>query len=139
MRMFLKHLFNADPELMVVGSANNGIEAIAEAERLVPNIITMDTPHARTLIARCTWCIMETRPIPIISAVLDTAEVVSSFRAMEAGAVAALPKPRGAGHPDHDGSRGSDSDSQAHVGDKVRGAGPSRKGGAAFHAAKLCT
>jgi two-component system chemotaxis response regulator CheB len=103
-RMFLQQLFSADPQLAVVGSANNGIEAIAEAERLAPDVITMDIdmPLMNGLVA--TRRIMETRPTPIIilSGVLDTAEVVSSFRAMEAGAIAALPKPRGGGHPDHE-------------------------------------
>ncbi len=104
MRMFLKHLFNADPEFMVVGSANNGMEAIAEVERLAPDVITMDIDMPQMNGLEATRRIMETRPTPIIilSGVLDTAEVVSSFRAMEAGAVAALPKPRGAGHPDHE-------------------------------------
>jgi len=103
-RMFLQQLFSADPDLSVVGSAQNGIEAITEAERLAPDVITMDIdmPRMNGLVA--TRRIMETHPTPIIilSGVLDTAEVVSSFRAMEAGAVAALPKPRGAGHPDHE-------------------------------------
>lgn len=103
-RMFLKHLFNDDPAFMVVGTASNGIEAITEVERLAPDVVTMDIdmPQMNGLIA--TRRIMETRPTPIIilSSVLDTAEVVSSFRAMEAGAVAALPKPKGAGHPDHE-------------------------------------
>jgi two-component system chemotaxis response regulator CheB len=103
-RMFLQQMFTADPELVVVGSAKNGIEAITEAERLAPDVITMDIdmPQMNGLVA--TRRIMETRPTPIIilSGILDTSEVVSSFRAMEAGAVVAMPKPRGEGHPDHE-------------------------------------
>jgi len=103
-RMFLQQQFSADPELMVAGVAHNGLEAIAETERLAPNVITMDIDMPQMNGLDATRRIMETRPTPIIilSGVLDTAEVVSSFRAMEAGAVAALPKPRGAGHPDHE-------------------------------------
>ena len=104
MLMFLGRIFETDHTLTVVGTAHNGIEAIAMVERLAPDVITMDIdmPHMNGLDA--TRRIMETRPTPIIilSGVLDTAEVVSTFRAMEAGALAALPKPRGAGHPDHD-------------------------------------
>ena len=136
----MKHLFNADPELMVVGSANNGIEAIAEAERLVPNVITMDIDMPQMNGLDATRRIMETRPIPIIilSAVLDTAEVVSSFRAMEAGAVAALPKPRGAGHPDHDREVGALIRTVKLMSEikLVRRWPLTGKGGAAFHAAE---
>ena len=103
-RMFLKHVFIGDPLLDVVGTANDGEEAIAAVERFAPDVITMDIAMPRMNGLDATRRIMETRPTPIIilSGVLDTEEVVSSFRAMEAGAVAALPKPRGAGHPDHE-------------------------------------
>jgi two-component system chemotaxis response regulator CheB len=59
-------------------------------------------PHMNGLEA--TRRIMETRPTPIIilSGNLDQQEIMTSFQAMEAGALIALPKPRGAGHPDHD-------------------------------------
>jgi two-component system chemotaxis response regulator CheB len=102
--MFLAQLFAADPALTVVGLAKNGVEAISEAQRLVPDVITMDIDMPLMNGLDATRRIMETRPTPIIilSGILDTAEVVSSFRSMEAGAVAALPKPRGAGHPDHE-------------------------------------
>ncbi len=45
--------------------------------------------------------IMETDPIPIVivSASLDPQEVTATFRAVEAGALAFLEKPVGAGHP----------------------------------------
>jgi two-component system chemotaxis response regulator CheB len=104
MRMFLEHLFSADPKLTVVGAVADGEEAIAAVELLAPDVITMDIAMPRMNGLDATRRIMETRPTPIIilSGVLDTEEVVSSFRAMEAGAVAALPKPRGAGHPDHE-------------------------------------
>jgi two-component system chemotaxis response regulator CheB len=104
MRMFLTHLFSADPKLAVVGAVADGEEAIAAVESLAPDVITMDIAMPRMNGLEATRRIMETRPTPIIilSGVLDAEEVVSSFRAMEAGAVAALPKPRGAGHPDHE-------------------------------------
>jgi two-component system chemotaxis response regulator CheB len=47
---------------------------------------------------------METRPVPIVvcSATANPREVATMFRAMEAGAVACVEKPRGRGHPDFD-------------------------------------
>src|ERR1700733_10603665 len=46
---------------------------------------------------------METHPTPIIivSGTLDVAETASVFRAIEAGALAVLPRPSGIGHPEH--------------------------------------
>jgi len=104
MRMFLEGVFSSDPELTVAGFATNGEEALKAVKRLAPDVITMDIdmPQMNGLVA--TSRIMATHPTPIVilSGVLDTQEVVSSFRALEAGALAALPKPRGAGHPDHE-------------------------------------
>ncbi len=103
-RMFLQRAFSADRELSVVGEAKDGEEAVALANTLAPDVITMDIRMPLLNGLDATRRIMETRPVPIIilSGVLDTAELVSSFRAMSAGAVAALPKPRGEGHPDHE-------------------------------------
>jgi len=49
---------------------------------------------------------METYPVPIVicSASWNPEEVDKTFRTMEAGAVAALEKPRGMGHPDSEAS-----------------------------------
>ena len=42
MRLFLEQVFAADPEIRVVGSASNAEEALAEVERMTPDVITMD-------------------------------------------------------------------------------------------------
>jgi two-component system chemotaxis response regulator CheB len=104
MRLFLEQVFGADPGIRVVGSAGNGEEAIAAVERLAPDVITMDIymPGMNGLDA--TRRIMESRPTPIVilSGNLDPEEIMTSFMAIEAGALAAVPKPHGAGHPDHE-------------------------------------
>ncbi|KAF0216061.1 MAG: two-component system chemotaxis family response regulator [Geobacteraceae bacterium] len=109
MRLFLERIFSADPGIHVVGTAHNGEEALKAVERLSPDVITMDVfmPLMNGLDA--TRRIMETHPTPIIilSGNLDPEEVMTSFHAMEAGALVALPKPRGAGHPDHEREVGS--------------------------------
>jgi two-component system chemotaxis response regulator CheB len=50
-----------------------------------------------------TRTIMETNPIPIVivSATVDPGEVATTFRALEAGALAAVQKPAGIGHPQY--------------------------------------
>ena len=101
--MFLRELLAADPGIEVIGTAADGDEAVEAMERLEPDVVTMDIhmPRMNGLIA--TRRIMETHPVPIVvvSGDLDAEEVASTFSALEAGAVTALPRPQGAGHPDH--------------------------------------
>ncbi len=103
-RLFLEGIFTADPAIQVVGTAENGEEAVAAVACLAPDVITMDIYMPLMNGLDATRRIMETHPTPIIilSGNLDPEEVITSFRAMEAGALTALPKPRGAGHPDHE-------------------------------------
>lgn len=105
MRLFLEQIFSADPGIRVVGAARNGEEALAAVERLAPDVITMDIYMPLMNGLEVTRRIMESRPTPIIilSGNLDPEEVMTSFKAMEAGALIALPKPVGVGHPDHEG------------------------------------
>jgi two-component system chemotaxis response regulator CheB len=104
MRLFLERIFSTDPEISVAGSVQNGEEALAAVERLAPDVVTMDIYMPRMSGLDATRRIMETRPTPIIilSGNLDPEEVRTSFQAMEAGALTALPKPPGVGHPDHE-------------------------------------
>lgn len=98
----LGHILSSDPEISVIGTANNGREAIAFVNRQKPDLITMDLnmPHMNGLEA--TRQIMETTPVPIVivSANWDPQEVAITFQAMEAGALAGVEKPRGLGHKD---------------------------------------
>ncbi len=102
-RHFLEQVFNADPALRVIGQARDGAEAIEMVERLAPDVITMDICMPGLSGLEATARIMEEHPTPIVilSGNLDDDEVMSSCRAMEAGALVALAKPSGGGHPDH--------------------------------------
>ena len=94
---YLEGLLASDSEITVVGTAKNGVEAVALAESLKPDVVTMDVHMPRMDGYEATRRIMETRPIPIIicSASWDSDQVSKTFQSLEAGAVAALPKPRG--------------------------------------------
>src|SRR5260370_28440342 len=66
MRKVLEGIFNADELLQVVGNAKDGREAVAMAESLKPDVITMDInmPHVDGL--QATAEIMTTNPRPIV-------------------------------------------------------------------------
>jgi two-component system chemotaxis response regulator CheB len=101
---FLVYILNSDPEIQVIGTANNGEEAIEAVKQKKPDVITMDInmPKMNGLVA--TRKIMETYPTPIVivSGSWDTKEVETTFRAIEAGALVCIQRPVGIGHPDHE-------------------------------------
>ena len=88
MRKVLEGIFNADEQLQVVGNAKDGREAVALAESLKPDVITMDInmPHVDGL--QATAEIMTTNPRPIV--------IVSTLRALELGAIEFVAKPSSA-------------------------------------------
>ncbi|MBI5441362.1 MAG: chemotaxis-specific protein-glutamate methyltransferase CheB [Deltaproteobacteria bacterium] len=105
-REVLAQVLESDAELRVVGTAGDGREAIAAIRRERPDVVTMDLDMPKMDGYEATRAIMQTNPVPIVavSASIDPEAVASSFRALEAGAVAAVALPRGAGHPDHERS-----------------------------------
>ena len=96
------HILSTDPEVSVIGIANNGTEAVDFVTRQRPDVITMDLNMPQMNGLDATRRIMETTPVPIVivSANWDAQEVATTFRAMEAGALAGVEKPRGLGHKD---------------------------------------
>jgi len=103
-REFLVHILGADPDIRVVGTAHDGEEALEAIARKQPDVITMDIHMPRMDGLDATRRIMETCPTPIVvvSGSTDSAEVATTFEAMEAGALAVLRRPAGIGHPDHE-------------------------------------
>jgi two-component system, chemotaxis family, protein-glutamate methylesterase/glutaminase len=97
MRKVLETIFNADPQLQVAGHAKDGREAVALAESLKPDVITMDInmPHVDGL--QATAEIMTTNPRPIVIVSSESREGASStLKALEYGAIEFVAKPSGA-------------------------------------------
>jgi two-component system chemotaxis response regulator CheB len=94
---FLSYLFSREPDINVVGIANNGFEAIDLAKRYKPDVISMDIHMPGMSGFETTRRIMETNPIPIVivSGNNNVKDVEIAFQAMEAGALATVAKPEG--------------------------------------------
>src|SRR6266704_3794147 len=97
MRKVLETIFNADEQLQVVGQAKDGREAVALAESLKPDVITMDInmPHMDGL--QATAQIMTTNPHPIVIVSSESRDgAASTVKALELGAIEFIAKPSGA-------------------------------------------
>src|SRR3954463_7544935 len=97
-REMLVKLLGSDPDLCVVDAVSNGVAALAAVQVCKPDVVTMDM-HLPVMDGfEATRRIMETHPVPIVIMCTnsDALDVTKSFRALEAGAVAAVERPSGA-------------------------------------------
>lgn len=91
----LKHLFESQPDMQVIGCARDGKEAVEMAASLNPDLITMDLEMPIMDGHTATRLIMSQNPVPIvvISSKLNVSVRDMTYLALEAGAVSVLPKP----------------------------------------------
>jgi two-component system chemotaxis response regulator CheB len=103
MRELLLHILGSDPQIVVIGTASSGEEAIEAVKRGHPHVITMDVHMPGLNGFDATREIMETFPTPIVIVSGSSAsyEVTSTFKALDAGALAFVVKPHGIAHPLH--------------------------------------
>ena len=99
-RRLLVMLLNADPGIEVVGEARDGQEGVALCKKLHPDLVTMDIqmPVMDGVEATRQIMVESATPIVMVSS-LDPADIRRSMHALNAGALAVLPKPSGPGTP----------------------------------------
>ena len=92
-RRRVKEILEEDSSLTVIGDAANGQEAIEQAAKLKPDVITMDIEMPVMDGIKATKLIMASNPTPIVMfSSLTTEGAKSTLDALEAGALDFLPK-----------------------------------------------
>lgn len=94
-RAVLRRLLARCDDIVVVGEAGDGVEAVAAAAALAPRVILMDVEMPRMNGVEATHAIMRARPTPIlvITSRLARPEVRAAFQCFAAGALELLAKP----------------------------------------------
>ncbi len=94
MRRVLQEIISHDPQLEVIGQAKDGLEAVAMADSLKPDVITMDLNMPRMDGLQATEHIMSQNPRPIVVVSSESREgAASTLCALELGAIDFVPKP----------------------------------------------
>jgi two-component system, chemotaxis family, protein-glutamate methylesterase/glutaminase len=101
-RGLLSHLLEAEPGLHVMGAVESGHAAMAFLQQQKPDVVLMDIVMPRLDGFETTRQIMETNPLPIVicTGASDPREMATTFRSMEAGALACVGKPVSREHPE---------------------------------------
>ncbi|GAB4523267.1 MAG: chemotaxis response regulator protein-glutamate methylesterase [Anaerolineae bacterium] len=99
-RYHLVRMIEESDQLIVIGQARDGEEALAMTQELKPDVISMDIRMPRMDGFEATRSIMTQQPTPvvIVSGLVED-DVQMSFQALEAGALAVVEKPPDRQHP----------------------------------------
>ncbi|MHB9145935.1 MAG: protein-glutamate methylesterase/protein-glutamine glutaminase [Symbiobacteriia bacterium] len=97
MRKILTDLLSQDPEVTVVGTARDGLDALERVEAVAPDVVTLDVEMPRLDGLGTLRELMRRRPLPVVMVSSLTREgAETTIRALAAGAVDFVAKPSGA-------------------------------------------
>jgi two-component system chemotaxis response regulator CheB len=96
----LVSLIREAAEMVVVGQAFDGLQALEMVEKLHPDVISMDLRMPRLNGVEATRLIMDQFPTPIVVVSSASSDSEITMQAMQAGALAAIEKPPADDHPD---------------------------------------
>jgi len=96
MRKALTRIFSSDPDLSVVGSARNGLEALDKIRSLRPDVITLDIDMPVMDGLSAIRHVMIESPLPIVALSSLFNDGAITFEALRLGVVDFVPKPSGA-------------------------------------------
>ncbi|HAM50421.1 MAG TPA: chemotaxis response regulator protein-glutamate methylesterase [Nitrospiraceae bacterium] len=92
-RNALSNMLSSDPEITIVGTARDGLEAIEKVQVLKPDIVTLDVEMPRMDGITALKHLMKTNPIPVIMvSSLTTDGAKATLEALDLGAVDFIPK-----------------------------------------------
>lgn len=100
----LKRILDSSSEVMVIGTAKNGMEGLEQVRFLNPDVICTDLMMPVMDGLEFTKQLMETNPKPIlvVSAALQGENETNVFQLLEAGALDVFPKPSGGTEKEYD-------------------------------------
>lgn len=96
-RDLMQHILSNHPLIEVTGTACDGIEALEFITKNPPDVVFTDIVMPRMNGFELTQKIMQIHPLPVIvvSGVYNKEEIANGFKAIDAGAVSILEKPKG--------------------------------------------
>ena len=99
-----KRLLDSSPEVDIVATAGNGVEAVNMITQIKPQVMITDLHMPQMDGFDLIKNVMATYPIPILvlSNVVQSGDIENRFEAMKAGAIEIMAKPQGGGDNSED-------------------------------------
>jgi two-component system chemotaxis response regulator CheB len=96
MRKVVSDILKEDPEMKVISTARNGLEAVEKVEKLRPDVVTLDVEMPVLDGLHALGYIMSECPTPVVMlTAIDSRAAESTLNAFEYGAVDFIQKPSG--------------------------------------------